>query len=336
VNLAIPQAQRPNVTAGAVYTFSVGSRVPIGHPSSLYAAGRQTNANADWIFYTYVVQDAVAPVNTLIATAQGRVGIGTTSPSTALTIATVPGYGLTHTDGNRVLTTYLGGTADGCFLGSRSNHSLYFFTNDSAARMALTTAGDVGIGTTAPSSKFTVSGNANVTGSLSKGSGTFKIDHPLDPENKYLYHSFVESPDMMNVYNGTTTTDARGYATIELPSYFNALNTDFRYQLTVIDEDDADDAFLWVKVVRKIGSDAPNQFTVRTFRGDVEVSWQVTGVRKDAFAEQNRVVPEVEKSAAERGKYLHPEAFGKPDSKAIFPKPARDLIDHLDAVAGLP
>ncbi|HEY3242950.1 MAG TPA: hypothetical protein VGM03_06310, partial [Phycisphaerae bacterium] len=43
------------------------------------------------------------------------------------------------------------------------------------------------------------SGNVNVTGTLSKGFGTFKIDHPLDPENKYLYHSFVESPDMKNI-----------------------------------------------------------------------------------------------------------------------------------------
>jgi len=46
-----------------------------------------------------------------------------------------------------------------------------------------------------------------VTGKLTKGSGSFKIDHPLDPANKYLSHSFVESPDMMNVYNGNIITD---------------------------------------------------------------------------------------------------------------------------------
>ena len=78
------------------------------------------------------------------------------------------------------------------------------------------------------------SGRAHVTGTLSKGGGSFKIDHPLDPENKYLYHSFVESPDMMNVYNGNVTTDAAGLATVELPEWFEALNRDFRYQLTVI------------------------------------------------------------------------------------------------------
>ena len=57
-------------------------------------------------------------------------------------------------------------------------------------------------------------GNLNVTGKLTKGSGSFKIDHPLDPANKYLSHSFVESPDMMNVYNGNITTDRHGLATV--------------------------------------------------------------------------------------------------------------------------
>ena len=77
-------------------------------------------------------------------------------------------------------------------------------------------------------------GNANINGRLSKSSGTFKIDHPLDPANKYLSHSFVESPDMMNIYNGNITTDGSGTAVVEMPSYFEALNRDPRYQLTVI------------------------------------------------------------------------------------------------------
>ena len=79
-----------------------------------------------------------------------------------------------------------------------------------------------------------VPGNLIVSGSISKGSGSFKIDPPLDPQNKYLSHSFVESPDMMNVYNGNITTNEQGEATVTLPAYFEALNRDFRYQLTVI------------------------------------------------------------------------------------------------------
>jgi hypothetical protein len=70
------------------------------------------------------------------------------------------------------------------------------------------------------------SGKVLVTGTLSKGGGSFKIDHPLDPANKYLYHSFVESPDMMNIYNGNVTLDARGEAIVQLPACFTALYRD--------------------------------------------------------------------------------------------------------------
>ena len=75
-------------------------------------------------------------------------------------------------------------------------------------------------------------GDVNVTGTLSKGAGAFRIDHPLDPENKYLSHSFVESPDMKNIYDGVAIFDGAGEAIVTLPDWFEALNEDFRYQLT--------------------------------------------------------------------------------------------------------
>jgi hypothetical protein len=146
------------------------------------------------------------------------------------------------------------------------------------------------------------SGNVQVTGSLAKASGSFKIDHPLDPENKYLYHSFVESPDMMNIYNGNVVTDASGSAIVTLPDYFEALNMDFRYQLTVIG------TFAQAIVAEEIMN---NQFTIRTDRANTKVSWQVTGVRHDNYANAHRVIPEVEKEREFKGKYLHPAEFGK-------------------------
>jgi len=155
-------------------------------------------------------------------------------------------------------------------------------------------------------------GRVHVTGALTKGSGTFKIDHPLDPEHKFLSHSFVESPDMMNVYNGNIRTDESGVAVVELPAYFEALNRDFRYQLTVIDESDND--FIFAKVLRTV---AANRFVIKTSQPDTLVSWQVTGIRQDAFARANPVIPEVEKTEDERGKYLHPEAFGLPASRGL-------------------
>ena len=196
---------------------------------------------------------------------------------------------------------------------------LYSQTNGTWMRFVTTNApfqwfSDGGIGGPTPRMTLNPNGNLAVTGSLSKGGGSFKIDHPLDPENKYLYHSFVESPDMMNVYNGNVTTDAQGRATITLPDYFEALNRDFRYQLTVIDED----SFALVRVSRKI---AGNTFAIASSEPGVEVSWQVTGIRKDAWAEQNRIPNSVDKSPVEKGRYLHPEAFGKPASQGVLAVP---------------
>jgi hypothetical protein len=151
-------------------------------------------------------------------------------------------------------------------------------------------------------------GKVKVVGQLSKSSGSFKIDHPLDPENKYLYHSFVESPDMMNIYNGTVTLDANGEAVVELPSYFEALNMSFQYQLTCIG------GYAPVFIKQEIQG---NRFAIAGGTPGLKVSWQVTGVRNDPFARNNRIAVEVQKDAEERGTYLHPEEHGQPREKSL-------------------
>jgi hypothetical protein len=151
-------------------------------------------------------------------------------------------------------------------------------------------------------------GNVFVSGSLSKGGGSFKIDHPLDPANKYLYHSFVESPDMMNVYNGNVVLDGNGEATIQLPEWFQTLNRDFRYQLTCIG------GFAPVYVAAEI---AGNHFQIAGGHAGIKVSWQVTGIRQDPWANAYRIPVEEEKSAQERGFYLHPELYGQPVRKRV-------------------
>ncbi len=151
-------------------------------------------------------------------------------------------------------------------------------------------------------------GDVDVDGNLSKAAGSFKIDHPLDPANKYLYHSFVESPDMMNIYNGNATTDALGSAVVQLPEWFETLNRDFRYQLTVIGQ------FAQAIVASKVSN---HQFAIKTDKPNVEVSWQVTGIRQDAWANAHRIPVEAPKAEADRGLYLHPELFGAPAEKNI-------------------
>lgn len=157
-------------------------------------------------------------------------------------------------------------------------------------------------------------GDLRVEGTLTKAGGSFKIDHPLDPENKYLYHSFVESPDMKDIYDGTVTTDENGQAVVQLPEWFEALNRDFRYQLTVIG------TFAQAIVAEKIKD---NRFTLKTSIPNVEVSWLVTGIRRDAWANKNRIPVEEEKPEKERGYYLHPAAFDLGPEKGI--QDPRDL-----------
>lgn len=153
-----------------------------------------------------------------------------------------------------------------------------------------------------------VKGTTVINGILVKPGGSFKIDHPLDPENKYLSHSFVESPDMMNVYNGNIVTDKNGNATITMPDWFEALNRDFRYQLTVLGQ------FAQAIVSEKMKG---NVFSIKTDKPNVEVSWQVTGIRHDAWANKNRIPVEENKTTKEKGKYLSPESFGKPASLSV-------------------
>ena len=192
---------------------------------------------------------------------------------------------------------------------------IYFRINNdlSPSAMTITTTGSVTIPT------------LDVTTSLTKPAGSFKIDHPLDPANKYLYHSFVESPDMKNIYDGNVTTDSSGLATITLPDWFEALNKDFRYQLTVIGQ------FAQAIIARKIEN---NQFQIRTSLPNVEVSWQVTGIRQDAFANAHRIQTEVEKAPEDRGHYLHPELFGAPDTARIgYAEPVPPELPQDDSLA---
>jgi hypothetical protein len=152
------------------------------------------------------------------------------------------------------------------------------------------------------------SGNVSVLGTLSKTAGSFKIDDPLDPSHKYLQHSFVESPDMMDVYNGNVTLDDQGEAVVTMPDWFQALNQDFRYQLTPMG------AFAPLYVAQEIKD---NRFKIAGGQPGMKVSWQVTGIRHDPYAEAHRIQVVVDKPASEQGTYLFPSLYGQPESKGL-------------------
>jgi len=159
-----------------------------------------------------------------------------------------------------------------------------------------------------PSFAGDFSGNVSIAGTLTKTSGSFKIDHPLDPANKYLSHSFVESPDMKNVYDGVVVLDEDGEAIVELPHWFEALNKDFRYQLTCIG------GFAPVYIAKKVRD---NYFKIAGGKPEMEVSWQVTGIRRDVWACAHPLLVEEDKPPLEQGSYLYPELHGASEEKNI-------------------
>jgi len=142
--------------------------------------------------------------------------------------------------------------------------------------------------------------NIAVIDKLSKGAGTFVIDHPQKPRTHLLYHSFVESPDVKNLYDGIAQLDENGEAIIQLPDYFEALNKDFRYQYFPLDQSMPN---LHVKEEVK-----NNQFVLGGGKPNGRVSWQITGIRHDPYIEANPVEVEVEKGPGElvdKGECLH-------------------------------
>jgi hypothetical protein len=164
-------------------------------------------------------------------------------------------------------------------------------------------------GTITERMRINASGNTTFTGDVAiTGMKQFVIDHPLDPDNKYLYHSVVEGPEQFNIYTGNVTTDGNGRATVALPDYFEAINRDFRYQLTVLG------GFALAVVSGKVQN---NQFAIQTDRPNVEVSWQVMGIRNDVHARANPFVAERPKTGVEVGSRFYPEEYNLPADRSV-------------------
>jgi hypothetical protein len=159
-------------------------------------------------------------------------------------------------------------------------------------------------------------GPVDVLGYLYKTGGGFKIDHPLAPATKYLHHSFVESPDMKNIYDGVVVLDADGAAWVELPEWFEAVNKDFRYQLTPIGAPAPD-----LYIAQEVES---SRFRIAGGEAGLKVSWQVTGIRHDPYAEAHPIPVEEDKPPEEQGSYLHPVEHGQPETVGLNYRVVRD------------
>ncbi|MGB5106158.1 MAG: hypothetical protein WBP29_04240 [Candidatus Zixiibacteriota bacterium] len=145
------------------------------------------------------------------------------------------------------------------------------------------------------------SGNVNVTGTIFTPVMITQIDHPLNPENQTLQFAGVTSPQMSNVLFGNVTTDGNGDAVVALPEYFTAISTDYKYQLTVVGQ------FAQAIISSEVES---SQFSIKTDKPNIKVSWQIIALRDDPYARANRLEVEKAKRPESVGLYLHPAAYG--------------------------
>jgi hypothetical protein len=153
-------------------------------------------------------------------------------------------------------------------------------------------------------------GSVEIMGDLNvSGTKNFKIDHPLDPENKYLVHAAIESAEVLNIYSGNATLDVNGEAVVQLPEWFQEINRDFRYSLTPIGA-----AGSGLYIAQEITN---GRFKIAGGVAGVKVSWQVTGVRSDRALLIHPFRAEQDKPVRERGTYLNPEAWGQAEERGI-------------------
>jgi hypothetical protein len=152
------------------------------------------------------------------------------------------------------------------------------------------------------------------------GPKAFQIDHPLDPRNKYLVHNAVESSEMKNVYDGVARLDKEGTAWVELPEWFEALNGDFRYQLTAVGGSAPE-----LHVAEEVSE---NRFKIAGGEEGMKVCWQVTGSRKDPWAAANPFEVEQEKPEEERGRYLEPSLYDAPEEQRVMIGPIAEAVEE--------
>ncbi len=143
------------------------------------------------------------------------------------------------------------------------------------------------------------------------GTKTFLIDHPEDPENKFLRHFSTESNEVLNIYRGNAVMDANGEAIVELPSYYDAINTNPSYHLTPI----GGYAQLYIKEELNDG-----KFIIAGGTDGLKVSWTVYSERNDAYLQTypDQRATELEKREGQKGKYVMPALYGAPESQGLF------------------
>jgi hypothetical protein len=163
----------------------------------------------------------------------------------------------------------------------------------------------------------------------SSGTKSFQIDHPLDPENKYLSHYCAEGPEPQNIYNGLIALDAAGEAWVELPAYFASINREPRYTLTAVGA-----AMPNLHVAQEVDlAAAPCRFRIAGGAAGGKVSWEVKAIRNDLWVQRYGAPVETDKTDEERGKYQRPELYGQPKEMGIWYHPEPETLPAARATS---
>jgi len=298
----------PNSTGILGYGTDFGVKGQTGDPdgTAVYAEQDTNDPNA----HGWAIRASAATAN----------GIGASTQSgTALQGQSTSGYGIYgSSDSNAGIrgvsntsVAVLGGSNSGVGVegSSGSNYGVWGQSTGSDGVRGVSTNGNGIYGTSSNGfagqflGQVYVTGNMTVTGNCCQSSaGSYRIDDPTDPANKYLYQSAVESSDMLGIYRGHVTLDTNGEAYVDMPSWFQSLYGDFDYQLTCVG------GYAPVFVAQEMEN---NRFEIAGGKPGLKVSWQVTGVRHDPYAQQHPVPTQQDKPAGEQGTYLHPELYGQ-------------------------
>ena len=160
------------------------------------------------------------------------------------------------------------------FFAGTTGAGMLYPSSDAIRWYTSTDAGGTGV-----SLKMTLngSGDLDVTGTLSKGAGSFKIDHP-NPEkpDKTLWHSFVESPTAGdNIYRWQVEVKGNSHQ-IELPDYYKYLNENHQ---------------IWISPVKHFGQgygevNEDETFIEITTNQDGIYNVLLIGTRKDEVAKR--------------------------------------------------
>ena len=299
-----------NSQTGDIMSISGDGKVGIGTISPEHPLHVQTGTGNRAIYGLHTATSGV--VSGVYGRSDSTDGIGVYGEASATSGETYGVYGVSNSATGRGvygLAAAWDGTAIGVIGRSDSSNGYGVF---GWGNNAFTSSSPYGVFGQTAGQGYAVYARGRLAAS---GTKSFQIDHPLSPENAYLNHFCTEGPEPYNAYSGNVVTDAQGYAVVQLPDYFESINRDFRYQLTVID---SSDDFVLAKVVREIQN---NRFVIRTSKPYVKVSWRVEAVRNDRWVQEYGYQTEQPKPAEHRGKYLHPELYGQPKEMGIHYRP---------------